>query len=107
MNIIKNRNELESKKLEQNHLYLRRIALNCLENALDTVKPKNLVKKAVKIKNNELFINQDVYDLEQVKKIYIIGGGKASARMAASIENILRKNGYLNYVGFLNVQEGL
>jgi len=107
MVIIKNRNELESNNLNENEKYLRNIALNCLELAIDTVKPENFINNSVSIQKNKLKINQDIYHLGTIRKIYIIGGGKASVRMANSIEKIFQKGGYINYEGLINVPEGL
>jgi len=107
MVIIKNKNELIPDSLEKDKFYLRNIALSCLERAIIAVKPENFINKILNIHNNELIINEDVYPLEKIRKIYVIGGGKASARMASSIDEMFRKHGIVDYEGFINVPEGL
>ncbi|MFX1276691.1 MAG: glycerate kinase [Promethearchaeota archaeon] len=104
---IKNRSELESKTLGKNQLYLRKVGLNCLVKAIEAVKPENLVSKSVKIKNDNLIIDQDAYNLNNIRRVYIIGGGKASASMLVSIENIFQEYRKIGYEGIINVPEGL
>ena len=107
MVIIKNKNELIPDSLEKDKFYLRNIALNCLEKAIDAVKPEYFINRTLKIHKNELIINEDVYPFEKIRRIYVIGGGKASARMAGSINEIFRKYGIIDYEGYINVPEGL
>ena len=104
---IKNSSQLLPKDLHKTQLNLRKLGLNTLEKALNAVKPDNLIKKAINIHNNQLNINGDIYDLDNFEKIYIIGGGKASADMLFSLEEILLKANYLNYEAIINVPNGL
>ena len=89
---IKNRSQLELVMLDNNQLLLRKIALDSIEIALNSVKPENLIKKNVDIVNDKLIIQEDVYDLKQFRDVYIIGCGKASAGMLLSLEEILNKS---------------
>lgn len=56
---------------------------------VESVKPDNLIRRYVSIKDNILQIEELSFDLSKLKNIYIVGAGKASASMARAIENIL------------------
>jgi len=103
---IKNISELLEKKIDKQNLKLRKKALDLLENSIQAVRPKILVEKAIKIQDERLFINNDEYNLGNFNKLYIIGGGKATAEMAFSIENILTKYSKIEYEGIINVPKG-
>lgn len=103
---IKNTSELLIKQLNKDQLNLRQIAINSIEIALNSVQPAKLIRKAVKIYENKLYIKNDEYNLDDFDKIYIIGGGKATAEMAFSFEKILVESN-VNYEGMINVPEGL
>jgi len=106
--IIKNYSQLISDNLTDQQKVLRKIALKSLNKAIKAVKPKKLIKNAIKIDNSYLIINNDVYDLRKYKRIIIIGGGKATAQMASTLENLISTNfPELSYKGLINVPEGL
>lgn len=56
---------------------------------VESVKPDNLIRRYVSIKNNLLQIEELSFDLTKLKNIYVVGAGKASASMALAMENIL------------------
>ena len=103
---IKNATELFLKDLNEDQLYFRKIAIEALQKAVNAVKPKNLIEKSIKVQNNILTIQNDQYDLNEYNKIYIIGGGKATAEMAFSFESILSKLKNVDYKGIINVPKG-
>jgi len=103
---IKNASKLLGKDLGEDKIYLRKIALNALEKSIQAVMPKNLVEKAIRIQNNQLVIQNDKYDLGKYKKISIIGGGKATAEMAFSLEKILSNIKDIIYEGIINIPKG-
>jgi len=103
---IQNISQLIPKSLDADLLNLRRIGLDALEIAIESVRPEELIKKAVKIQNKKMFINNDTYDLKKYANIFIIGGGKASADMAFSIEKLLKLNSINHYCGLINVPLG-
>ncbi len=105
--LIKNRSDLLSKELSTQQLALREVALDALEIAIEAVRPEKLVKKAVRIENSELWVCGDKYNLKEFKKIYIIGGGKATADMAFTSEEILKNASFGDYEGVINIPEGL
>ena len=49
---------------------------------VESVKPDNLIKRVVTLKDNILLFNNIAFDLRFVEKIHIIGAGKASVLMA-------------------------
>ena len=104
---IKNSSQLLPKELHKTQLNLRKLGLKTLEKALTAVKPGNLIQNAINILNNKLNIYGDIYDLGNFENIYIIGGGKASADMLFSLEEILLKANYSNYGAIINVPNGL
>ncbi|MCK4287328.1 MAG: glycerate-2-kinase family protein, partial [Candidatus Lokiarchaeota archaeon] len=103
---IKNISKLLRKDLEEEQLYLRKLAIEALEKSIHAVKPQNLIDKAIKIQENQLVIQNDEYDLRKFKKISIIGGGKATAEMAFSLEKILSNYSDITYEGIINIPKG-
>jgi len=103
---VKNTSQLLSVNSYKSQKILREIGLDCLEKALSAVKPENLMKKSIKIQDDKLIIKDDVFNIKDYNKIYIIGGGKASAEMAYTLEEIIL-NTPINYEGILNIPEGL
>lgn len=103
---IKNAAELIGKDLNENQLFLRKVAIQALEVAISAVKPKSLIENSIRIRDNNLVIQNDEYKLKKYNKIYIIGGGKATAEMLVSFESILSKLEKLDYEGIINVPKG-
>jgi glycerate-2-kinase len=103
---VKNTSQLLSVNNYKSQKFLREIGLNCIEKALSAVKPENLIRKSIKIQGDKLIIKDDFFNLEEYDKVYIIGGGKASAEMAYTFEEILL-NSPINYEGIINVPVGL
>ncbi|WP_048197913.1 glycerate kinase type-2 family protein [Methanocella arvoryzae] len=64
-------------------------ALAIVRAGISAVLPENVVRNAVKLKGNRLQVGSREYDLEQYDHIYVAGGGKAAATMAAELENLL------------------
>lgn len=104
---IKNRDILLNENIPQKNLELRRILIDVLERALDAVKPKILIKRAVIIDKNQLKIHNLSLDLTQFRRCIIIGGGKASGAMATELENILISYGKIPFNGIINIPKGL
>lgn len=57
--------------------------------ALKSVLPRNLINQKLSLAGEQLFINNHKFDLSDYSDIYIIGFGKASAYMAATLEDLL------------------
>ena len=105
--IIKNISQLFPEDLGKDQLELRKIGLECLEKALHAVKPEILMKKAIKIQGNKLIVQEAIFDLEDYDNIYVIGGGKATAEMAFTLEKILDSRSSFIRGGIINIPEGL
>ncbi|GAX63040.1 glycerate kinase [Candidatus Scalindua japonica] len=84
-------------------LKLRQDASTIFKAGLKAVDPKVSVKSYVKRENKTLIVDKRKYDLDQFDKIYVIGGGKAGASMAAAIEELI---GDHITEGFVNVKYG-
>src|SRR5271169_4127005 len=84
----------------------RRLILDCLNAAIESVLPKNLMKTKISVKNNVLSLTQKPqrYDLRKFDKVIVVGAGKASGAMAFEIEKILPKD--VNYSGAVAILEG-
>ncbi len=100
---VKNASKLLGKDLDEDQIYLRKLAIEALEKSIRAVQPQNLIDKAIKIQDNRLIIQNDEYDLKKFKKISIIGGGKATAEMAFSLEKILLDYSDITYEGIINI----
>jgi len=104
---IKNAADLFSEELSKNQLKLRKIGIESLELAIHAVKPINLMKNSVKIRKGTLITEYERFNLDEYKKIYIIGGGKATAEMLEHIEKLFSASPNIDYVGIINIPEGL
>jgi glycerate-2-kinase len=67
----------------------RELALNCLESAVNSVDPKQIIRSRLLVKNSTLKVDQHSFDLRKFKHVYVVGGGKASGSMATALEQIL------------------
>ncbi len=103
---IKNTSQFFVSDLNENQLNLRKIALEAIEISIFAVRPKNFIEKSIRIEGNKLLIHDDEYNLEKYKKVYIIGGGKATAEMAFSLEKILLNCSDITYEGIINIPKG-
>ena len=68
---------------------LRRHLEGILTAAVNAVEPAAAVRAAVRITGGRLRIGHRSYDLKRVKRLLVVGGGKANAPMAAALEAIL------------------
>jgi hydroxypyruvate reductase/glycerate 2-kinase len=69
----------------------RKIAEEIFLAGINSVIPSNLIPGQVKIEENTLRISGRSFNLNDIKNIYVIGFGKATASMAAEAEKILGK----------------
>jgi glycerate 2-kinase len=61
---------------------------------LETVSPENIVRSSVSLEDDRLVICDRSYALPEDRRIWVFGSGKAAARMALEIENILGRRAY-------------
>lgn len=81
----------------------RALALQSLECALDAANPKKLLHSKLLLKNSALIADGYSIDLNNVRRIYVVGGGKAGGAMAEALEEIL---GNRITAGAINVPHG-
>ena len=104
---IKNLSQLTPNDIKEESLALRKVGLNALEIALNSVQAGKLIKGAVKILNDMLIIRNEEFDLSTFREVLVIGGGKASAQMALAIEELLKEYSKINYKGMINIPNSL
>lgn len=69
--------------------FMRKDALAVLKAGIRAVEPGVAVKRYCRMEGDRLHVGQKAYNLSKIHRIYVIGVGKASASMAAAIEDIL------------------
>lgn len=82
---------------------LRRQALRIFHAALKAAAPEEAVLRHVALKGNTLVAGGRRYRLNAFRNIYVIGAGKATARMAKAVERLLGKR---ITAGLINVKYG-
>ena len=82
---------------------LSKQALSIFRGALKAADPSEAVSRHLKLQNDRLIANHHRYDLRQIRNIYVIGAGKASASMAKPVERMLGKR---IRGGLINVKYG-
>jgi glycerate-2-kinase len=105
--IFKNLSEILPDNLTESQKKLRKIGLKCIDRAVKSVKPEKLIKNSIQLKNKKLIIQNEVFNLEDYEKVYIIGGGKATAEMAFTIADLFQEQNYSIIEGIINIPEGL
>ena len=68
---------------------MRKDAVKIFYKALKAVQSGTAIKRYCKFDGKTLFIGHRSYHLSRYKNLYILGSGKATAPMAAAIENII------------------
>ena len=69
---------------------LRRHALRAVEAAINSVTPRNSLKRSIRRRGNKLIImHRKKIDLKKFGKILVLGAGKASIGMAKYVEELL------------------
>lgn len=91
--LILNRADLENDHRPGRAL---RLSLSALEFCIRSLDPKKLVENALRLKNSRLFLkdirnNVTELDLDDYESIYVIGAGKATAKMSEAVSGILNK----------------
>jgi glycerate-2-kinase len=67
----------------------RQTALEIFLAGVESVKPDKLIRRYVSVNEDILQIEEISFRLSDLKNIYIVGAGKASAPMALAIEEVL------------------
>lgn len=100
---IENKTELIGNGRAQLNRRGRKLALESLEAALNAVDPKQMIKSRVVLCGSVLKVGGHSFNLERLKSVYVVGGGKASGSMAEALEIIL---GSRISDGLVNVPHG-
>lgn len=103
MATVKNKKQLINNGKTEALKKVRSLILDCYEAALSQVEPDRLVKSKLSLKDSTLCINGLSFDLDKFKKIYVVGGGKASGEIASTLEQLL---GRWITKGIVNVPKG-
>ncbi|MCK4478698.1 glycerate kinase [Candidatus Bathyarchaeota archaeon] len=89
MVIIKNKKTLIENAKSKLDRKARKLALEALEAALEAADPEEIIKSKVTVKGSTLRIGQHRFGLQKFHRIYVVGGGKASGKMAETLESVL------------------
>ncbi|MCK5297798.1 MAG: DUF4147 domain-containing protein, partial [Candidatus Heimdallarchaeota archaeon] len=100
---IKNHQSLLEADFDPQTIKARQMALELLSEGIKAANPKEAIHNSVKLVNDEIkFINGSSFLLSDLNRIFVIGGGKATAKMAEGLEEIL---GQHIYAGQINIPE--
>ena len=100
---IKNHQSLLEADFDPQTIKARQMALELLSEGIKAADPKEAIHNSVKLVNDEIkFINGSSFLLSDINRIFVIGGGKATAKMAEGLEEIL---GQHIYAGQINIPE--
>src|SRR5512144_968328 len=67
----------------------REILLDIFNAALAAVDPYEAVRRSLRIENGRIHAGESVYELDAFDRVMVVGAGKATARMAMAVEDIL------------------
>jgi len=68
---------------------MRKDAIRIFHQGLEAVEPATAIKRFCSIDGTRLMIADRMYDLTTLNRVFVVGAGKASAPMAAAVEEIL------------------
>ncbi|MGM0600589.1 MAG: glycerate kinase type-2 family protein [Candidatus Rifleibacteriota bacterium] len=100
--MIKNFAKIIRNGCGQKNREARELLLKACQTVISEIDPAQLIKRQVKLKDNELLIQNRIFNLDNFESIYVIGAGKAGKTMAKALTDILAnriKNGVVNYPG--------
>lgn len=69
---------------------MREKALAIFNAAIKAVQPSQLLPENIQIRDNQLLLKDNSFQLKEVGAIYVIGAGKAAAAMALETEKNFR-----------------
>ena len=81
---------------------LRQHALRIWQAAVEAVRSDHLVHQALRLDGHRLMVEDEPVDLSSVRRIAVVGAGKAGAGMAAAAKEILARTGK-EFSGWINV----
>jgi len=80
--IVKNRKEL----LAANQTEPTSIALDLMEEGVNSVLPEQVIRNHLKVEQGKIVSGNKEYALEEIDRVFVVGGGKASYGMAKAVE---------------------
>ncbi|MGQ9544052.1 MAG: glycerate kinase type-2 family protein [Candidatus Bathyarchaeia archaeon] len=83
--LIRNREQLVS----HGNVRGREVALNIIEYALEAVDSYKATMRRVKVEDDKLNVDGSKYDLAMIKRIFVVGAGKATFPIAQALEEVL------------------
>jgi glycerate 2-kinase len=86
---IENKNQLLSNAYSPVSRKARRIVLDVIEKTLEAMDPERLIRSKVILADNVLKVNGEAFNLKAFRRIFVVGGGKASGSMAEALDEIL------------------
>jgi glycerate 2-kinase len=86
---FENERELLQNASSEKLRVLRRDALDILTDAVEAVDPYSATKNSLEIIDGRLLFCGGEFDLRQLERIFVVGGGKASGSMAEAVEELL------------------
>lgn len=75
----------------KNIVSMRADAVRIFHKGIKAVDPHAAVMRHCNLKKDRLFIGTMVYDLSRYKNLFVVGAGKATAKMASAVESLLGK----------------
>ena len=87
--MIKNKADLIRNARTEKDKRCREILVDIAEKAIHSVDPKNAIQKYVRLKTDALHVDELKLELRKLKRVFVVGGGKASGSMAQALETIL------------------
>lgn len=100
---VKNKKQLienaETPELQK----IRKVLLEIVNKAIDSAGPSSAMLRKLELEGEKLVVEDKEFDLQNTGKIVVVGGGKASGKMAEALEEIL---GEKITTGVINVSEG-
>jgi len=67
----------------------RETALACVRAGIDAARPDRVVDESVRLDGDRLHVADATYDLSDVDRIVVVGGGKAADGVATALEDVL------------------
>ncbi len=91
---------------QRSSIQLRADAIRIWRAGVDAVLPSRLIQQCVHCESQELSIAGEAFQLTNVPRIVVVGGGKAGVGMATAFETALRNSPWLDKVsGWVNVPD--
>ncbi|MBS3815645.1 MAG: glycerate kinase [Hadesarchaea archaeon] len=100
---IKNKNELIENARNSELKRARKVLVEIVEEAIESADPSKVIHKKLSFKEEKLRVGTQEFDFTNFNRVIVIGGGKASGKMAEALEELL---GNTITKGVINVPGG-